>query len=212
MYTDAFQAVVGPQSRGNGDVLVPRAGNSGEVITGAAHARYYEPAMRGNLFHAATAVTGVAPGTAVGTTAAFSLYNPVASGVDLVILGARIAYVSGSLAAGVVNWVANVNRAAAATTGTAITAVNGKLDGAVAQGKPLTTATLPATPTVARVAFSIPPWLVTSVSEPWSKEDCVDGSIIVPPGCTVSLEATGGAGTTPLVVYSVLWEEVPCRS
>jgi len=49
------------------------------------------------LFHAATAATGVAPGTAIGTTAAFSLHNPLGSGVRLAILVASLAYISGTL-------------------------------------------------------------------------------------------------------------------
>ena len=38
------------------------------------HGRVYQPSADGRIFHAATAATGVAPGTAIGTTAAFTLY------------------------------------------------------------------------------------------------------------------------------------------
>src|SRR3989304_5665276 len=62
--------------------------------------RYYDAAIDGRLFHASTAATGVAPGTAIGTTAAFSLHNPLGSAVDLAILVASMAYISGPLGRG----------------------------------------------------------------------------------------------------------------
>src|SRR3972149_2419732 len=64
------------------------------------HGRYYDAAVDGRLFHASPAATGVAPGTAIGTTAAFSLHNPLGSAVDLAILIASMAYISGTLGAG----------------------------------------------------------------------------------------------------------------
>lgn len=169
--------------------------------------KYYTDTKSARVFHAATAVTGVAPGTAVGTTAAFTLYNPVGSGVDLVVLVATMGYVSGTLGAGVIDYVANTNPGAAAVTGTAIVPVNGYLGGAVSQARAFTTATLPASPTVMRPFCSLTASLATTAVAPFQVEDVVDGAIVVSPGCALSLEATAAGGSTPLVQLGMTWIE-----
>lgn len=172
--------------------------------------RLQDAVLRGRCFLGMTAVTGVAPGTSVSTTAAFALFNPAGSGVYLSVLRATMGYVSGTLGAGVVSWNANVNAAAAATTGTAITAINCLLGGGYsASGKPLTTATLPAAPTVLRPFVSLGASLATTAVQPWQVAEDVEGEIIVAPGCTISLHATAAAGTSPLVVFGMMWEEIP---
>ena len=172
--------------------------------------RFQDAVLRGRCFLGMTAVTGVAPGTSVSTTAAHALYNPAGSGVYLSILRATLGYVSGTLGAGVMSWNANVNAAAAATTGTAITAVNCLLGGGYgASGKPLTTATLPAAPTVLRPFVSLTASLASTAVAPWQVIEDVDGEIVVAPGCTISLHSTAAAGTSPLVVIGLLWEEIP---
>lgn len=205
---------VGPRNLTTGQVSedAHRADHTGALVV-SPFGGLYDSSLFGRIFHGTTAATGVAPGTAIGTTAAFSLYNPAGNDVDLVVLMARLGYVSGTLGAGFVAWVANTNPAAAAVTGTAITAVNAKLGGGLAaKGKPLTTATLPAAPTLTRVAFNLQASLASTAVAPWVAEDNVDGAIVISPGCTISLEATAAAGTSPLVVYSVTWAEVPTRS
>lgn len=172
------------------------------------YADYYLLARAAAVFHAETAATGVAPGTAVGTTAPFALYNPIGSGVNLVILEAQMGYVSGTLGAGVVHYVVNINPAAAAVTGTAIVPVNAYLGGAASAAAPKTTATLPVTPTLLRPFCSLQASLATSVTQPWQVKDIVNGAIIVTPGCSLSLESTAAAGTSPLVVFGMTWAEV----
>jgi len=164
---------------------------------------------RGRCFSGGTAATGVAPGTAIGTTAAFSLTNPLSSGVNLVILRASMGYVSGTLGAGVVHYLANVNTQLALPTGTAITAYNCLLGSAVAAaGKPLTTATI-ASPLILRPFVSLTALLASTAVAPWQVVDEVAGEFIIGPGATLSLHATAAAGSTPLVVYGMTWEEVP---
>lgn len=174
-------------------------------------APYQDAVLRGRCFCAMTAVTGVAPGTSVSTTAGFALHNPASSGYYLSILRASLGLISGTLGAGTISWNANVNGAAAVVTGTAISVVNCLLgQGYGAVGKPLTTATLPAAPTVMRPFCSLNEGVVatTAINNEQMIEQ-VDGSIVVPPGMTISLHATAAAGSTPLVVYGVMWEEIP---
>ena len=173
-------------------------------------AAFQAAVLRGRCFVGGTAASGVAPATAIGTTAAFTIYNPKGSGVNLVLWKATCGYLSGTLGAGTVHWVANTDASAAVVTGTAITAVNCLVgSGYAAQGKPLTTATLPATPTIMRPAFSLGASLATTAAAPWQVIDHVNGEIVVPPGMAVSLEGTTAAGTTPLVLYGLVWEEAP---
>ena len=184
------------------------AGQEGDILSNL-YGKYYEIVIRGMVYHATTAVTGVAPGTAIGTTAAYALENPAGSNKNLVILSGRMGYVSGTLGAGVITWVAQNNPSGAATTGTAITPVNAKLDGPKGVGKPFTTATVPSAPAVTRVFGSLEASLATTAIAPWLLEDLVDGAIVVTPGTSIQLQATAAAGTTPLVVYSVTYTEVP---
>jgi hypothetical protein len=182
----------------------------GGLVSAPGAADYAEAVRAGRVFAGMTAVTGVAPGTAIGTTAAFSLYNPLKSGKNLVVLRAAMGYVSGTLGAGSVVWVANTNTAAVATTGTAITAVNTLLGSSQnAVGRPLTTATVPATPTVLYPFCSLGASLETTAIQPWKVIEEVKGGLAVAPGATLSLEGVAAAGSSPLVVFGLLWEEVP---
>ena len=195
-------------SRVSGADTIPKVVRAGGLAVSADTPGYSEMVKTGRVFSGGTAVTGVAPGTAIGTTAAFSLYTPVGSGYNLIILTAKLSYLSGTLGIGVVDWVANTNVAAAATTGTAITAVNNLVGSSTAAvGRPLTTATLPAAPTLFDRFCNLPPILATSVVTPWVFAEVVDGRIIVIPGATMSLEGTAGAGTSPLVLYGISWFE-----
>ncbi len=204
------QKLVGPQTLQDGHTGEGRIGRSGEEIVSQLHAPLYEATKRGSVFSGVTAVTGVAPGTAIGTTAAFALYNPSNSGVDLVVLKASMSYLSGTLGIGFVNWIYHTAtvQAAAAITGTAITAVRGNGGEAGAKGKPLTTATVVAG-VLTRPFGNLPPMLATSVLAPWRLDDPVDGALVVPPGAGVSLQATAAGGSTPLVIFGCTWLEAP---
>lgn len=190
---------------------VPLAvGKYNELMMGALVPRRFEATQRSMVYSGCTAATGVAPGTTIaGTTMAFSLYNPLNSGYLLVPLRASIGYVSGTLGAGTVYWLANTNTAAAATTGTAITVSNARLGMAADNiGKLFTTATVPANPTALRPAFILDASLASTVSRPVIATDDLDGEFIVDQGATLSLHATAAAGSTPLVVFGITWLEI----
>ena len=205
-----LQGQAGPQTLSDGAKALLRQGRTGELIAGLIGARYREAVLRGNVYHASVGSAGVAPGTALGTTAAFTLYNPAGSGKNLVILQASLAYISGTLGAGAVVYAANSNPIAAAVTGTGLTEVNGLVgSGNTPVGQAMHTATLPATPTIVRPFCSLTALLATTAVEPYTVIDDVDGALAIAPGCAVSLEAIAAAGTTPLVLFGMTWEEVP---
>jgi len=204
------QKLVGEQGLQPGNTGEGSIGRTGEEIVSNLHARLYQQNKRGGVYMGVTAVTGVAPGTAIGTTAAFALYNPLNSGFDLVIERASMSYLSGTLGLGFVNWIMHTAaiQAGAAVTGTAISVVRGNGGSGVGVGKPLTTATVVAG-VLARPFGNLPPMLASSVLTPWLHTDYVEGALIVPPGAAASLQATAAAGTTPLVIFGCTWEEVP---
>ena len=188
-----------------------RLGRGGDLLVNILPPMYWAT-KAGRVYHASTPDGGVAPGTDItSTTAPVCLYNPIGSGVDLVVVNARVAYVSGTLGAGDIYWVANVNSAAAAVTGTALTVVRGYIEatgGAI--GRPFHTATLPAAGTLMRVFGSIDATLASTVGMgTYVLEDNPEGTIVVPPGTSVSLLADAAAGATPLLAYSFTWIEVP---
>lgn len=203
--TLSFLGLVGSQSPAEGAQTQPRVDRLGCLVTNPA-GNSAELARRGSVFHAMTAVTGVAPGTSIGTTAAAALYNPVGSGKDLVIIRATMGYVSGTLGIGRVDWVSHARGAA---TGTAMVTQNAILGGAASVASPLTTATVITGGVAFRTFANLPPMLATSVLTPWNFVDEVDGAIVVAPGYAVSLQGTAGAGTSPLVVFGLTWAEIP---
>lgn len=168
---------------------------------------FYEGVKEGGVYSATTALTGVAPGTSVSTTSAFTLYNPRGSNVNLVIIEGSMGYVSGTLGAGVVTWNANTDDESAIPTGTAIVEVNMFVGaGNNALGQALTTATIVA-PTPVRVFGNLGASLASTAVQPWVLRDRVDGAIVVKPGCAISLHATAASGTSPLVIFNVVWKE-----
>ena len=175
-----------------------------------AYGDYYTPTLNSMVYEASTAIAGVAPGTTIGTTGAFTLYNPKTSTKNLVVQEICMSYISGTLGSGSVFLCANTNASAAAVTGTAITSVSTLIGGTgTSQANAFTTSTLPVSPTMMRPLWTLTPMLATSVFQPFSLEEETGGKYIILPGCSLSLEAVAGAGTSPKVVFSMSWVEVP---
>lgn len=179
---------------------------SGALAVGKVQADLFDASKKRRLFSAYTAVSGVAPGTALGTTAAFALANPYDSGVDLVVHEGSVGYLSGTLGAGFIAY-GSCGFSLTAVTGTAIVARPGLVGGGPGRGKAFTTATV-ATPEIVRILANLQASLATSVTPPWAITDKVDGAIVIPPGCAVALEGVSAAGSTPLVILGMTWEEI----
>lgn len=205
-----MKARVGRQLRSDGDDVIPWAGRQANLIT-QPFGKYYQAALDGYLFWAASLDAGV---TALqnynGTTAEYALYNPNGTGVNLVLLQVQFSILSGTFVDGPVTLMANTAPASAATTGAALAVVNAKISGGAGVGTPLSTATLPEVPSFMRELFHIHLNDGTSTDAREHQEADIDGAIIVPPGCCISIiSQMAGAGTSPLVRHSMLWAEVP---
>jgi hypothetical protein len=200
---------VGVQALQDGAQQPPRLGHAGEIVVDDAHGRFYEAVYRGNVYCAQVAVGGVAPGTSLATTAqCIVLYNPTGNTKNLVLLRAALGYVSGTLGAG--SMVYGTSAQAAAITGTAITPKNCLLGNAAA---PTATATAAGgcttAPTIVRPAFTLGAFLASTAAINPPLIDEIAGEFVLTPGNVFVMSGVAAAGSSPLVLASLTWEEVP---
>ncbi len=194
--------------------LTTRFGRSIERATGMAHAEHYEAVSRGNVYTACTASAGVAPGTSLSTTGAFTLHNPYGSGKNLVILTASLAIpwnvATFTMGAGTVFFTTHTGVSVANPTGTAITVRNALL-GSQQQGVALAFTTSSITTQVPLRPFCHMGAVVedTTVLPATIMKDAVNGEFIVAPGFGINLHGIMAAGSTPIVILGMTWEEVP---
>ena len=214
----SLDTIVGPSKRSDGlaNGLV-RIGITGEAIVGDAHARYFEAVSRGTCFHAAMQA-GASLGTALTSTAVtLTLYNPIGSKVNLVLLEVALAVTTMLAAPGAPGsstaaycLAANVNPLAAAPSATTEATVrNCLLGGLDAVAKAYTAATLPAAPVVVRPLFGVSYSEITAASiAQFSTQfiDQTDGKIVLAPNTAITLQAIGAATSG---IVSMMWEEVP---
>ena len=182
---------------------------NGDLIATPAHAMYAEAGRLARVHSACTGVTGVAPGTVLSTTPPFTLYNPANSGIVAVVLLAALGYVSGTLGAGTIVFAVNATPGQAVPTGgTELTPQCQLVGSARGTCRVFQASTLGATPVILRPAFIVGAY-VGGADVPGPKECYVQGSIQLSPGTSVSLQGVAAAGTTPLVLLAMEWEEMP---
>lgn len=201
-----LEGKVGEQLLGDGAAAAVRLGRDGALVLSP---RYRELVARGKVFGGVTAAAGVAPGTAIGTSAALALWLPSGSPVRLEIIRVGMGYISGTLGAGVVEYITHV-RSETAYSGTAsIEPINALTFARGAYARLLTSATVPASGLPIRTLCSLQASLATTAVAPWQVVDRVEGEIVVSEGRGLSLQATAAGGSTPLVVFEILWAEIP---
>lgn len=199
---------VGPQVLADGARGPFRMSRDGSQINQDSHARYQEAVQRGNVFVASTAVAGVAPGTALSTTPPFILYNPPSSGVELVIWRARLGYVSGTLGAGTIVYASGV-QTSAPSGGTAITPKNAKIGSGRATAATANQGGTITAPTILAPAFTLGAFLASTAAVNPPLIDEVAGEFSLAPGAVFCMQGVAAAGSSPLVLFGVTWEEVP---
>lgn len=203
-------AKVGPQSVADGANTELRSSNDKSLVVVEGHGSLVEPTRRsgnglGGVYTASTGVAGVAPGTVLSTTPPFILYNPPGSKKIVAVLRTFLGYVSGTLGAGSVLYaVSTTLQAAAPTGGTTLNPINNLLGNRPGAAQAFQGATLAAVPTIFRPAFIIGGTPAT----PTRIDDQVDGAIMLLEGAALSLQEIGAAGTAPLVLFGITWEEL----
>jgi hypothetical protein len=199
----------GIQTVGTGQQSNVRLDKQGSLINSAAHGAFNEAAINGKIMISSTAISGVAPGTTLSTTPPMTLWNPVSSGVNLSILKAVVGYVSGTLGAGSVVYASVTGQTTAPSGGTEIIPQCTFLGASRGAGRTFTGSTVSATPAIVRPGWTVGAFLATTALQPTDECNIIDGALIVAPGTCLCIQEVGAAGTTPLVIISVEWEEIP---
>jgi hypothetical protein len=204
-----IDGIVGIVTVGDGATKTVRLDRTGALVNTQAHCEYAEPGNRGVIMVASNAVAGVAPGTALSTTPPICVWNPPNSGVILSIMKTAVGYVSGTLGAGSIVYAFVAAQTTVPSTGTELTPVCTKLGFPRGLGRAFTGSTIIAAGTILRPAFGMGAFLATTAIQPFQCADMVEGAISIPPGAIFIMQGIAAAGTTPLVILSIEWEEIP---
>ncbi len=204
---------VGPQLGADGTTpATGRQGKTGETTVSQAHGKYYEASSRGTLFCGSDSGAGVAPQATIGTTATYSLHNPLNSGKRLSLKKIAITYFSGTQPAGTYyhGYLApGTTLPSSGTTGGNVCLDIGNQSGAAAVGVSLYGSTVVTGKVLYPFAQSLPVLATTAI--PVSiLEDDIDGAITLEPGAQYQLLAVmGSTGTSPKIGVGTVWEEIP---
>ncbi len=190
----------GPDADGS-SVLYPRTDRFHNLRAVLAVGEYEEMTARGEVYCACNQ-TAVTFGTSLTQTAVtFTLYNPVGSPVDLVLLNVGVSFATGTTAGEIV-LAANVNNnAAIPATNTALTVRNARLDGAAGYGIAYSATTLPAAPVAIRTVGYV---VSTAPVNAGIINDEVKGAVILGPNTAVTVQ---GITVVATGLISMAWRE-----
>jgi hypothetical protein len=100
-------------------------------------------------------------------------------------------------------------QAAAPTTGSELTPQCSLLGFPKGVARAFQGSTVASTPALLRAAFVLGAFVNTAATPPAPAVDNVDGEIVVPPGSALVIQGIAAAGTSPLVLIGVVYEELP---
>jgi hypothetical protein len=203
--TPDIQMRRGPVALANGGTTWERAGQTGAQVVHDAHGRYAEACRQGRIFSAIG--TSLTP-AATGTTGTLTLFNPYGSTVQLELLMVSIGYRSGTMTFGYFSLATTGVIGEVIPTGTAVVSRCSLVNGKKSVGRAITTTTLANAPVDQIILANCGPCLATSVLGLVPCFFDIGAAIILPPGTSVTLGGTLGAGTAALVDCTFVWEEV----
>jgi hypothetical protein len=209
----------GPTSNADGATVAngqDRTALDGSKVVTPIHGRRYEQASRGRVYSVMTAQAGVtliaemkqAPAATKQTV--LSLVNPTGSNVNLEILLAWIAHISGTPAAGAWTWATGL-LATPITQATTVVPVPGKVNGPASKGVGFSAQALTGGPAhgIGRAfpGTAFAGALVAGSAGGLVNKDDVDGAIVLQPGQILTL-APPDIGTNHVVCAMVEYAEV----
>lgn len=187
-----------------------RLSRTSALVTSAAHARYAEAAMRGSLYVISTAgATATAFTGGAGGTPLLSIYNPLLSGVNLVLVGVGISSRVAASGAGTVS-VALWGGVSAKPTGT-LTAPTNMFSQVATKSSALAfvnTANTGSTATSLLLPLASYYWATAAGAFVAPSFFEVNGMIVVASGNILCLGASA-ALTSATYDVSFIWEEIP---
>lgn len=208
-----LQAIVGSADEAQttaGVSLGVRMSRAGALHNAPAHARFQAAVGRNRCFGVCNQAGITTQAGLSATTPALTLYNPIGSGVNLVVWYAGATF-SVAFAAAAAVWAAvNTNTAAAAVTGTATTTHRNLLLGgnATPKAQPLLAATLPAAPVGLNLLGMGLTGAITTIPQIQTIERWYDGALILKENTALSIQTSTASGTSATFL-EYLWEEVP---
>lgn len=175
-----------------------RGSLSGALIVTDAHARFYEAVKTGNVFTiqskstTVTVTTDISPLPATTGRAGVAVFNPIGSGVDLVIWKAGVAHVSGTPGGPAYLDVLDNAQCTVTNKSDAINSLTLKTGGHKAQ---CYAAAVPGNTLVARMLKALcgSTAAIAMGAGVHSFEDNIDGAIVIPEGgmCALTWHAVG---------------------
>ena len=108
----------------DGDEVNNIAGKRGEQMVSQLTAELYSVTYRGDMFHASTTPLGLAIPVYTATAPLVCLWNPIGSGVNLVLHKYTFAYTSGTSAYGAIGLMKETNTGSGIATGAVFSAFN----------------------------------------------------------------------------------------
>lgn len=203
------EITTGVVTRGDGAVGGARGTRLGALVTASGQGVFTEAALRGRVYDLVTPVAGVAPGTVLSTTPPLTLWNPPSSGTLVAVLKSYLGYISGTLGAGTIVYAVVPAQMTVPTTGTELVPQCTLVGAPRGVARGFTGSTLVAVPTLLRPAFVLSAMAASTAVAPDPALDLVDGAIVLPPGTCLCLQGVAAAGTTPLMLLSLVYEELP---
>jgi hypothetical protein len=207
---------VGPVWGGTGTPVPQTADLSGAQRMQDAHARYLDAVRNGNVYGLSarnlTLAAGQGYAQAAAATANFLFWNPLQSGKFLVLMKFVFCTLSGTPAAGEVNYqLSQGNQITTASNGVHVNTFTGAIAGSVAKSRVNTSAAAFAGTAAfndLRPAFSQLAVAASSMQQAVPAVDLLDGEIILQPGMAFTF-GVGGAGTSHVASVGLVWEEIP---
>jgi hypothetical protein len=186
------------------DATIPLRDSDNSQIVTSASSKHEFATLNSEVFHGANAA-GTAVTTQAGlsvTTPALTLYNPVNSGVNLVLLRVNVSVHAAPAAASDLMLVYNSTTATAPATTTDATMVSGMIGSTTAPaGRCYRIATLGAVPTAFRYLGSV---IAATSTNQFIIDHDVNGDVVIPPGGCISIQAT----TAISILASFTWKEL----
>ena len=183
---------------GPGSVL--RQGNLGELMVSELHGRYYEQAMRGNMYRVANQATVTTTAALATTWTGLAISNPAGSGVNAVINLFTVAQFAVGAAAAVGIMTCSCAAAGSLVPKNAIVSgTTGKVTASAGAtiSTPVLDMVVGQVGSLATTGYGLTPGLVVDLG----------GSIIIPPGFFAA--SFTSIVTTSALLFGFQWEEVP---
>ena len=199
-----MQAKVGEQILANGSDSDLRSDKTGALVVTQGHSKFQEQVLAGNVFIGSN-LGGTPVTTQAGlsvTTPALTLYNPVGSGINLVLVSITIDITTSPAAAAGLMLCYNLASAAAPTLTTLANVTNALLGtGKLPIGQCARVSTLATAPLALKFLGGTTGAAGVGGVQLINK---VEGEVVVGPGVAVSIQATSAAA----ILASFTWEEV----